>query len=77
MSLKKNIYGFEIDLRLLGAMARLAIDQRDRLGCVGMVVDAKPGAVGFYEGFCFGILKEADGQVYRETAPMFLPVQTL
>ena len=77
LAVQRAFHGLGIGRRLLGAMARLAIDQRDRLGCVGMVVDAKPDAVSFYEKFGFGILEEVDGQVYRDTTPMFLPVQTL
>jgi hypothetical protein len=28
---------------------KLALDQRDRLGCVGVATDAKPDGVAFYE----------------------------
>jgi hypothetical protein len=44
------------------------------LGCIGVVVDAKPGAVEFYETFGFTALDLVEGQSSARPAPtsMFL-----
>ena len=45
-------------------------------GCVGVVVDAKPGALDFYVRFGFTPLEVTEGQggARPEPAPMFLPL---
>lgn len=52
-----------------------ALIARDRIGCIGVLVDAKPPAVGFYERFGFGEVRRAgaDSGVGR----MFLGIGTL
>ena len=42
---------------LLRHVLGLAMEQRDHLGCVGVVADAKPDAVPFYEGLGFVALE--------------------
>lgn len=41
---------------LLGAAADIALEMRARAGCIGIVVDAKPDAVAFYERHGFRAL---------------------
>jgi hypothetical protein len=56
----------------------LALDQRDRLGCVGVVTDAKLEAVGFYEGLGFQALEGVrEGLLLSEPLPMFLGIDTI
>jgi len=56
----------------------LAIEQRDRLGCVGVVTDAKPAAVVFYERLGFQALEGVcEGRLVSEPLPMFLGIETI
>src|SRR5690606_20240697 len=45
--------GLGIGKALLAHVLRLSLEQRDRLGCVGVVTDAKAEAVRFYEELGF------------------------
>lgn len=56
----------------------LALDQRDRLGCIGVVTDAKAEAVRFYEDLGFVALSGArEGLLLGEPLPMFLGIDTI
>lgn len=61
---------------LLRHVLLLALKQRDSAGCVGLVTDAKPEAVGFYERHGFVPLEEVrEGTLLQgEPVPMFLPI---
>jgi hypothetical protein len=51
----------------------------ERFGCVGVVVDAQPEAIGFYArlGF-FELVVEAGALLSRpEPRPMFLPIRSI
>ena len=52
-----------------------AIDLADGFGCVGVWVDAKPGAIAFYARYGFVALPSE--AITTEPAPMFLPLGTL
>ena len=58
---------------------RLAIELRDRLGCTGAVVDAKPDAVDFYRRLGFVELPTLIGALgdRPEPVPMFLPIRQI
>jgi hypothetical protein len=47
---------------------------REEFGCVGLLVDAKPGAVTFYERYGFQTLEIVEGATEQkpEPIPMFL-----
>jgi len=63
---------------LLGHVLQLALDQRERLGCVGIVADAKPDAVAFYERYGFESLEDVrEGALHGDPTPMFLAVGTI
>ena len=48
---------------------------RDDVGCVGVVTDAKPDAVGYYERIGFRSMGGVvEGHVHGEPLPMFLPL---
>jgi GNAT superfamily N-acetyltransferase len=56
----------------------LALEQRDRYGCIGVVADAKPDAVAFYEGLGFApLLGVREGLLSGEPLPMFLAIETI
>ena len=68
--------GQEIGSLLLRFAFGLALDLRDRYGCAGVVVDAKPDAVGFYNRLGFLGLDALSGALgdRPEPLPVFLPV---
>ena len=66
-----------------GALLRFVFDLAVRMaqdyGCAGVVVDAKPGAAGFYERLGFFGLEVVEGQSAARPAPipMFLPLSDI
>ena len=70
--------GRGIGKALLRHVLRLAVEQRDRFGCVGVVADAKPDAVGFYESLGFVRLAGVrEGMLHGKPLPMFLPIDSI
>jgi len=70
--------GVGLGKALVAHVLGLALDQRDRLGCVGVVTDAKPGAARFYETLGFVALAGArEGLLVGEPLPMFLGIDTI
>jgi len=70
--------GLGIGKRLLRHVLGLALEQRDSTGCVGVVVDAKPGAQTFYEELGFTALEGVrEGRTHGAPSPMFLAIQEL
>lgn len=70
--------GLGIGKGLLRHVLGLSLEQRDRLGCVGVVTDAKPGAVAFYESLGFVALDAVrEGLLASEPLPMFLGIETI
>jgi len=63
---------------LLGHVLGLALDHVERIGCVGVVTDAKPDAVSFYEPYGFTALAGVrEGALQGKPTPMFLPIATI
>ncbi|WP_058557809.1 GNAT family N-acetyltransferase [Thiohalocapsa sp. ML1] len=62
---------------LLRFTLRLGLDLRERCGCVGVLVDAKPAAVPFCDQLGFIRLTAVQGQLgdRPEPQPMFLPIR--
>lgn len=70
--------GLGVGKALLRHVLGLAIEQRDRLGCVGVVTDAKPASVGFYAALGFRSLEGVvEGLLVSEPLPMFLGIETI
>lgn len=70
--------GLGIGRAFLRHVLGLALEQRDRLGCVGVVTDAKPHAVTFYETLGFRALEGVrEGLLVSEPLPMFLGIETI
>ena len=61
---------------LMGGVVGLAASMANDLGCVGIVVDAKPEAMGFYAKLGFAALEAEAGHLgdRPEPVPMFLPL---
>ena len=64
---------------LLKAMLELALNLRDQIGCSGVVVDAKPESVDFYNQLGFSRIAAITGMLddRPEPAPMWLPIQLI
>lgn len=70
--------GDGIGRRLLRHVLELAVSQRDSVGCVGVVTDAKPGAIAFYEKLGFMPLEGVrEGPLHGLPTPMFLDIHTI
>jgi GNAT superfamily N-acetyltransferase len=64
---------------LMRAVFSVAVELRDNLGCVGVVVDAKPGAESYYSRYGFVELEVIEGVLEERPIPkpMFLPVSAI
>lgn len=78
LGVDRRAQGRGIGLGLLAHVLGVALAQRDTVGCVGVVADAKPGAVAFYERLGFAPLGGVrEGQLHGDPTPMFLPIRTI
>jgi len=75
MGVDVRAQGLGIGKALLRHVLALAVEQRDRLGCMGVVTDAKPDAVSFYRSLGFAPLAGVrEGLLHGEPLPMFLAI---
>jgi GNAT superfamily N-acetyltransferase len=65
--------------QLLRFVLELAAKMADEVGCAGVVVDAKPGAVDFYAKYGFTPFEVLEGQseARPRPTPMWLPIQAI
>ncbi len=65
--------------QLLRFVLKLATKMADDVGCAGVVVDAKPGAVEFYARYGFTAFEPLEGQseARPQTTMMWLPIQAI
>lgn len=76
LAVDHRFQGHGIGRLLLRATLELALDLRDRIGCIGVAVDAEPDAVAFYSSMGFqpvGLISGALGD-RPEPIAMFLPI---
>ena len=70
--------GLGIGKALLRHVLALAVEQRDRLGCIGVVTDAKPDAIEFYRGLGFEPMAGVrEGWLVGDPSPLFLEIETV
>jgi GNAT superfamily N-acetyltransferase len=63
---------------LLRHVLQLALEQRDRLGCVGVVTDSKSESLAFYERLGFAPLEGVrEGLLVSEPRALFLGIETI
>jgi GNAT superfamily N-acetyltransferase len=76
LAVDEHFQGHGIGRLLLRAMLELALEMRDRVGCIGVVVDAKPDAVAFYSALGFDPIGLVGGALGDRPEPvaMFLPI---
>jgi GNAT superfamily N-acetyltransferase len=73
-----RVQGMGIGKALLRHLMVLAVEQRHRFGCIGMVVDATPESVSFQEGLGFvPVSGVREGLLHGDPQPMFLAFDTL
>jgi predicted N-acetyltransferase YhbS len=65
--------------QLLRFVLKLALKMADEVGCAGVVVDAKPGAVDFYAKYGFTPFEPLEGQSEARPRPtaMWLSIQAI
>jgi GNAT superfamily N-acetyltransferase len=67
--------GLGVGRALLRHVLALALGQRDSVGCVGVVTDAKPEAATFYARYGFAPLEGVrEGALHGGATPLFLAV---
>ena len=76
LAVDERFQGHGIGRLLLRSMLLLALEIRDRIGCIGVVVDAKPDAVPFYSSLGFTTIKVLSGALGDRPEPvaMFLSI---
>ncbi|MCZ7583105.1 MAG: GNAT family N-acetyltransferase [Deltaproteobacteria bacterium] len=78
LAVDRRVQRAGVGAALMRHILHRALDQRNELGCIGVVTDAKPEAVSFYERYDFvainGIL---EGAMHASPIPMFLPIATV
>ena len=76
LAVDKRFQGHGIGRLLLRAMLELALEMRDRVGCIGVVVDAKLEAVDFFIGMGFRKMQLVSGSLGDRPEPiaMFLSI---
>jgi GNAT superfamily N-acetyltransferase len=77
LAVDARFQGHGIGRLLLRAMLELSLEMRDRVGCIGVVVDAKPEAVDFYSDLGFAPIELVSGGLGDRPEPvaMFLPIR--
>jgi predicted N-acetyltransferase YhbS len=76
LAVDEPVRGQGLGKRLLRFVLLLALRMAEEFGCIGVVVDAKPGAVEFYRQFGFFALEVVEGQspARPPATAMFLPI---
>lgn len=79
LAVDKRMQHQGIGRQLLRAVLLVAREMARRVGCVGVLVDAKPGAVGFYQRYGFQELEVLEGRLGDRPSPfsMFLPLGSI
>ena len=79
LAVDESVHGQGLGMQLLRFVLRLAIRMAADYGCVGVMVDAKPGAVAFYARHGFIELDVVEGQsdARPRTTAMFLSMRAI
>jgi GNAT superfamily N-acetyltransferase len=79
LAVEVSAQGRGIGKALLGGVFQIAHDMAESVGCIGMVVDAKPDAVDFYARYGFEPLEIVEGGLNSrpEPLPMFLALGSI
>ncbi len=76
LAVDRRYQGHGVGRLLLRVVLELALDMRDRVGCIGIVVDAKPDAITFNSSLGFKSIDLVSGALGDRPEPvaMFLPI---
>jgi len=79
LAVDTNYTGFGLGRLLLKSVFQMAIDQKNKTGCVGVVVDAKKESVAFYQKLGFIRPKTDKGELFSHpvSCPMFLAINLI
>ncbi len=79
LAVDRNAQGKGVGEYLMRTVFSIAIELREKLGCVGVVVDAKPGAENYYSRHGFVELEVIEGALEERPSPkpMFLPLSAV
>ena len=79
LAVDRNAQGKGVGEHLMRTVFSVAIELREKLGCAGVVVDAKPGAENYYSRYGFVELEVIEGAVEDRPSPkpMFLPLSAV
>jgi GNAT superfamily N-acetyltransferase len=79
LAVDRNAQGTGVGERLMRTVFSVAIELREKLGCVGVVVDAKRGAENYYSRYGFVVLEVIEGAIEERPTPkpMFLPLSAV
>jgi len=77
LAVDKKYQNQGIGKKLLKFVLMLSIEQKNRFGCVGIIVDAKVESVEFYEKLGFFEIKREEPLKYKNTTTMFLDIRTV
>ena len=79
LAVDQRAKGQRVGTELLRAVLALAAQMSDEFGCVGVIVDAKPEAIPFYEKLGFLLLEVVSGALgdRPQPQPMFLELGQL
>ncbi|CAN2041390.1 GNAT family acetyltransferase [Candidatus Magnetomoraceae bacterium gMMP-15] len=66
-----------IGLLLLRSVFQLAWEMAEKFGCIGVVVEAKPEAINFYEQYGFIKLEVTYGNLDKNLISMFIPIKSI
>jgi predicted N-acetyltransferase YhbS len=79
LAIDRHSQGKGIGEHLMRTVFSVAIELRQKLGCVGVVVDAKPGAEIYYSRYGLVKLEVVEGVLEERPSPraMFLPLSAV
>jgi len=79
LAVSVHAQGQGVGKRLMRAAFAMAIELREKLGCAGVVVDAKRDAESFYSSLGFEALEVIEGLIEEKPAPkpMFLAIREI
>lgn len=79
LAVDQSAQGQGLGVELLRFVLHLAVRMASEYGCIGVVVDAKPEAVSFYEKYGFVSVEAVEGQSDARPAPkaMFLAMRAI
>jgi predicted N-acetyltransferase YhbS len=79
LAVSLNPRGKGVGEHLTRTVLSVAMEMRDKVGCVGVVVDAKPGAESYYARYGFVELEVIEGALEQRPIPkpMFLPCSVI